>query len=260
MDIRRCATPIQLLHTQKPRKAILAIHGYAGYPGEMALPARLLYEQGFDVFAIRLPGHGTFGKDFNTTRKEDWLGAAEKELLRLQELYEEVSLVGHSMGGTISIILCAKYQIATSVLYAPALTIPKLNHTLISCLAFFNVKLPSGWKADSRYQFFDERDSDDDAFLGKEYWSILYMKQLRQLSLLMKEANRVVGDTTTNFLVLTGKEDATISPLDGKKIVELGKGNNNWIHYEKGTHLIQYDIDDKTRNDAMTATVEWLSV
>jgi carboxylesterase len=258
IKVRKCALPIILKHQTKSEKAVLGIHGYAGYPGELALPAKKLYEAGYDVFVIRLPGHGTSGFDFMQTDKEMWLKAAKEAYEDLAKEYEQVDVMGHSMGGAIAIILASLYPIKALVLYAPALIIPKLNHTLISIARFFIKKKKIGWQADKRYKFFDERDEDDDQYLGSEYWSILHTKQLYNLSLLTKEAQSALSKVTAAILVFTGQLDVTVDPKVGSSIKEHNQKQNEAVHYEKGTHLIPYDIDENVRVDAMEKTVAWI--
>ena len=52
-------------------------------------------------------------------------------------------------------------------------------YTYLDSALFHKKKI--GWQADKRYKFFDERDEDDDQYLGSEYWSILHTKQLYNL-------------------------------------------------------------------------------
>ena len=49
------------------RSAVLLVHGYTGYPGELRSVADALYEAGHSVYAPRLPGHGTTRADFLQT-------------------------------------------------------------------------------------------------------------------------------------------------------------------------------------------------
>ena len=70
----KAGRPFILAHSLRPRRCILVVHGYTGYPGEVVRPARELYALGYDVYAPRLPGHGTSGADFVRTGMDDWLG------------------------------------------------------------------------------------------------------------------------------------------------------------------------------------------
>jgi len=60
--VRRCARPIE--HLEGNRRVVLSIHGYTGYPGELAFIGRELAAAGWDVRIPRLTGHGTSGSDF----------------------------------------------------------------------------------------------------------------------------------------------------------------------------------------------------
>lgn len=257
--VRTCARPISLIHNPPSERAVVCLHGYKGYPGELALPAKRLYEAGFDVFVPRYPGHGTDAKDFLQTGKNDWIDEAQRVLIEAKDSYSEVSLIGHSMGGAIALILAERFHIHKVVLYAPALSIPSLPLGLVSILGLFVKKRRQRWQADDRYPFFDDRDASDDAYLGEAYWSWLFPRQLRQLGLLMREALKALTGSESDILVMTGGEDTVVDRQVGTMVLEMGNGRNNWIHLEKGTHLIPYDIDEGTREEAMERTVSWLS-
>ena len=258
--VRKCARPIELVHEQKARRAVVCLHGYTGYPGELALPAKRLFDAGLDVFVPRYPGHGTSGEDFMQTTRTDWVGEAERMYQHVSAQYEQVSLVGNSMGGAIAVILAHRYEVPRAVLYAPALSIPSLSLPVITALGIFVKKRPKAWEADSRFTFYDDRDPDDDAFFGAQYWSWLYPRQLRQLALLRREAVSLLGETRTEFLVITGGLDTTVSDDAGRMVEAVGSNSNRWVHLERATHMIPYDIDDSSRNQAMDETVTWLTV
>ena len=82
-----------MIHEEKSSKAVLLVHGYAGYPGEMVRPARDLHAAGFDVFVPRLPGCGTSGNDFALSRRKDWLTVVRNALESLKSDYCNKSIV-----------------------------------------------------------------------------------------------------------------------------------------------------------------------
>ncbi|MDD2296883.1 MAG: alpha/beta fold hydrolase [Sphaerochaetaceae bacterium] len=259
LTVRKCAKPITLVHEPKANKAVVCLHGYTGYPGELALPAKELFSAGFDVFVPRYPGHGTNAKDFMSTRRDDWIGEAERVYRKAADDYEEVALVGHSMGGAIATILAERYGIKKMVLYAPALSLPTLPRNLIVFMSLFMKRKKQSWQRDLRYTFFDERDEDDDAYLGAQYWSWIYPRQLRELALIKDEAVKALASLETDTLVFTGGGDETVPQDVGILVIQEGKGNNNWIHLPKATHLIPYDFNESSRIEAMEGTVTWLS-
>lgn len=258
-QVRSCAKPIVLTHSPRAHHAVVCLHGYTGYPGELALPAKRLYAAGFDVYAPRYPGHGTNGKDFLSSNGSQWLAEAERQYREVAPLYKEVSLVGHSMGGAIAVIIAQQYSVRRMVLYAPALVIPALPVGAVRLLSLFVKRKKQSWSRDPRYTFFDERDADDDEFLGAEYWSWNYPRQLLELERLRKTAADLLPSMQTDTLVFTGGEDQTVPQEAGILVVNKGIGKNNWIHLPKATHLIPYDRDAASREEAMDRTVSWFT-
>ncbi|MFA5468715.1 MAG: alpha/beta fold hydrolase [Sphaerochaetaceae bacterium] len=259
LEIRRCAYPIEKIHTPKGAQAVVGLHGYTGYPGELALPAQELFNTGLDLFVPRYPGHGTNGKDFLTTGKEEWIGAAEVAVKKALEHYAKVSLIGHSMGGAIAVILASRYPIERVVLYAPALLLPTVPRYLLRVISPFVKRKKVKWAQDTRYNFFDERDEGDDLYLGSEYWSYLYPRQVLELIAIMDEAQRVLPQVKCDILVITGGDDATVPQDVGPLVVRQGGGENLWVHLPLATHLIPYDWDENSRLEAMSQTVAWLN-
>lgn len=258
IKVRRCARPITLKQSEKSDKAVLAIHGFAGYPGELALVAKNLFDNGYDVYVPRLVGHGTSGDDFSKSNKEGWLNSCEEVLVKLLKKYKEVSIMGHSMGGSLALILATKYDIKKVVLYAPALYVNQLNPLVVSIASLFIKKKHIGWQADLRYKFFDDRDEDDDQYLGDEYWSYLYLDQIKDLGKISKESRMALKQNNSSILVFTGSDDIRVPPKAGKLILDHNSEKNRWIHLDKATHLIPYDIEDEVRQRALKETLSWL--
>ena len=103
------------------KTAILLVHGFAGgvYDAEY-LDHRLELISSFDVYNFTLPGH-----DGNTSKKvtgNDWIKKAESEVeFLLNNGYQRIYVIGHSMGGVIATYLASKYkEIKKLVLVAPA--------------------------------------------------------------------------------------------------------------------------------------------
>ena len=101
--------------------AVLIIHGIAGgtYDEELfAIDCEM--ERKFDVFMFTLPGHDV--RSFKHSKKEEWVNACEDKLKYLiNNGYNKIYLLGHSMGGVIACYLASKYkEVKKIVLVAPA--------------------------------------------------------------------------------------------------------------------------------------------
>ena len=96
----------------------LIIHGYTGGPYEVDPLAEFLRDNtDWHIEVPTLPGHGKELHLKNASYKR-WIQAAEKELRKLQDSFDEVYVIGFSMGGMIAAYLAAKYKIDKLVLLA----------------------------------------------------------------------------------------------------------------------------------------------
>ena len=256
--VRRCALPIMRRHEEPVSEAVFCIHGFGGYPGELALPAHYLYEAGFDVLVPRLPGHGTSQRDFERTDRFDWVGAACDGLANALKHYEHVHLLGHSMGGAIVCLLAASFPVGHTVLLAPALEFSTKWFNAVGLLSLIRPKIKVEWQPDENITFFDDRDADDDEFLGREYWSTLNVRKIAQLKKITRQARTALSKVTTDMLVFTGGKDPTVPRSAGELVSRLSHGRVVCEHMPNGGHLLPYDPDERTRTRVMELTVEFL--
>lgn len=101
------------------RTAVLVIHGFCGGLWENEYLVNYLQQyKNLDVYAYTLPGHE---KDFlSKINYNDWIKSSEEHLQNLLNKYNNVILIGHSMGGVIASYLASKYKVKKLILIAPA--------------------------------------------------------------------------------------------------------------------------------------------
>jgi carboxylesterase len=247
-----------MVHGQKAGKAVLCCHGFPGYPGELVRPGMDLYEAGFDVFAPRYPGHGTSGDDFIASRGADWIGTAMDAYADLKKRYDEVYLVGHSMGGIIAILVADAFDVKRIALLAPALLVPAIPVCRLRFLKAVKKRIKSEWHPDPEYKFHWEGDEGDDLFLGKEYWSYLYPRQVWELEKLRRRAVSCLDRLQADTLSVSGGLDKTIPVEASLLAVNRKLGANKHVHIPNATHLMPYDKDLEAQDEAMKAVVDWL--
>ncbi|WP_320127951.1 alpha/beta fold hydrolase [uncultured Sphaerochaeta sp.] len=257
-SVRKCARPWKMVHKTKAAKAVLCCHGYTGYPGELVRPGRDLYEVGFDVYAVRYPGHGTTGEDFLKSKAEDWIGTAYDAYSQLKDMYGQVYLVGHSMGGAIATILADAFDAKRLALLAPALVIPSLPVLQVRFLRHFVKRMKKEWKRDPLYSFYYEGDEDDDAFLGSEYWSFTFPSGVWELERVRRQAVACIEHLKADTLSVSGGLDNAIPQEASLLVVQKPLGKNKHLHIPTATHLLPYDKDKAAQDEAMKAVVDWL--
>ena len=121
------------------------IHGFTATPGTMnPLGQALAQKTGYTISAPLLPGHGRTPEEMAKTRWHDWLRAVQHEFDLLSRRCRDVSVVGLSMGGTLTLLLAESRPVRRAVPIAAALSV--YNEKLIFSHALwpFVPFLPSG--------------------------------------------------------------------------------------------------------------------
>ncbi|MDT4762386.1 alpha/beta fold hydrolase [Sphaerochaeta sp. PS] len=255
--VRKCARPWQMVHETRAEIAVLLVHGFSGYPGELIRPGTDLYEAGFDVYTPRLPGHGTSGRDFLASKAEDWIGTIYDAYGSLAKSYKRVYLVGHSMGGAIATIIADAFDVERLALLAPALLLPSIPVGKLRLVRHFVKRRKVSWESDPTYHFYYEGDGDDDLFLGSEYWSYIYPKAVWELERVRRQAVASLGHLLSDTLVISGGLDKTVPQKASALVTDRGKGKNRHLHIPAASHFMPYDKDLAAQDTAIKSVVEW---
>lgn len=92
-----------------PRVGVLVCHGFTGSPQSMRPWADHLAAAGFGVRLPRLPGHGTHWRDMQVTTWDDWYAEVDRAFTELKAAYDQVFVVGLSMGGTLTLRIAQRH-------------------------------------------------------------------------------------------------------------------------------------------------------
>jgi carboxylesterase len=105
--VQRSAEPQPTQRRGRARMRCILVHGFNGEPVDMCELERRLSGHGFATSNLLLPGHGTTPRDFAAARWEHWLETVRAEARRSLAHGERVALIGHSMGGALSLVTAA---------------------------------------------------------------------------------------------------------------------------------------------------------
>ncbi|KTC68842.1 carboxylesterase [Legionella birminghamensis] len=114
----------------KKQKALLVLHGFSSSPAVF----RELQTgfEGYDAIVIPvLPGHASNLEEFTRTKAQDWLEYVRGICATLINEYEQVDILGLSLGGLLACHLGFEFKLNHLYLLAPALDLPfTLSKTL----------------------------------------------------------------------------------------------------------------------------------
>ena len=97
------------LYLEGNTKGLLLLHGGGGgTTWDMKEFAAIANKCGFSVWLPLLPGFGTKPSDLVDITIDDWLNEARKSIKCLLENCFSVTIVGHSIGGLIALVLAAE--------------------------------------------------------------------------------------------------------------------------------------------------------
>lgn len=114
----------RLIHEDiKSKGAVLLFHGLTGSPFELKKYGQFLFNQGFDVYADCLPGHGEKFDEIYTVKYTDWLNFAYEQFSFLKQKYEDVFVSGICLGAVLALAIGIKFKNEVSGIIALSTTL-----------------------------------------------------------------------------------------------------------------------------------------
>lgn len=95
--------------------AVIACHGFAATPEIFREIGPLLAEEGYYFRSIRLSGHGTTVGHMAKTSGEHWFASVVWHYQQVASEYSRIFYLGHSLGGTLGLLLSTIYPIETII-------------------------------------------------------------------------------------------------------------------------------------------------
>lgn len=236
---------------QGGKKGVLLIHGFTGTPGELRLLGERLKNEGYTVKGVLLPGHGTTPEDLETKTLEDWYEATKKEYIELKRTCTEVSVIGLSMGGLLTMKIAAEFNISKAVimsapifLYDPRVKL--LTNRVYSIVKYFY-----------RYVRKFERGYKDIAVEYKQCYKVMPLRGVVELVKLIKMCKQdVIAKITVPCLIVQSKNEHTVKAESAKYIYDNIKSKiKKLVWLQNSGHIITIG---KEREKVFDAVIDFL--
>ena len=209
---------------------VLLIHGFSGSTSEMRWLAEHLQKNGYSVFAVRLPGHGTSVEDLDATTHGAWLQTVVDAQRDLAAKYDRVSVVGMSMGA----LLAVHVAVTSSVYKIVLLAAPIYNRDWrLPFFKFFAWLLPSVPKKLHDY-----------GLENHVRYDRMPLKAVGELLKLVEYTKGVLADVRVPTLVMQSRVEHTLKPQSAQYIYDaLGCEKKKIFWLEHSGHLLVLGVE-----------------
>lgn len=235
----------------------LVVHGFMAAPPETAWLGEHLAQLGYTVYVPRLPGHGIDYHHMRRMHWHDWYAHVLDSYLLLRQQCDAVFVIGHSMGGVLSLMLAAQEQptgvVAAAVPVQAATPLMRYIHLVDRVRPFMHFGsdpvLDAAIEAEQQ-----QRNERVVSRVRYDNWSV---NAIRQLYLAMQQAHAVLPQVSVPLLLLYARNDTTV-PLQNQEIVRQRVNSNDLseVVLEEGDHIIFQDV---AREAAFKIVSDWLA-
>lgn len=219
-------------------RAVLALHGIAGSAAQLREMSKKLAREGYHVYGVTLPGHGTDPEDLYGVTWQRWYRYVEDEFDRLHEIHGRVSVMGFSLGAALGMRLAMNRPVERLVCMA-------------SPLRFFHDYIPMHYLLGFASLFgttgrtFPKRlpESED----GPDYliYDRIPLEALSTLVDLALENEPRLGEVKVPTLVLHSRRDPASRPKGAQHVYDhLGSPEKRLVWFEQAPHGLMHGSEE----------------
>lgn len=227
--------------------AVVLVHGYTGNPKATRPLGEVLHRAGFSVDVLRLPGHGTTSKDLGSTNYADWRTTVTAAVDQALRAHDRVVLVGHSMGGALSLDLAGHRDDIAGVVAINAIveTPPNPLARAAPVLKFLVRSLPreAAGLPDNDIAM---PGVDEDAYESVPFRTTLSLTEA------LPRVRAGLATLTAPLLVVSSRVDHTVDPHNSDIIMaEVASSDRRRLWAERSWHLPQLDWERSDVEEAI---------
>ena len=190
---------------------VLLIHGFTGLPAELFLLGQFLNREGFTVLCMRLAGHATDENNLMRTTRDDWFNSVLDGFYILRGACEKIYVVGHSMGGLLTLKLASERDVAKIVTLAAPIFID-------DGLGLRN--LPPREFCGNACIVQPRRKLNDVPQAANEVYKKTPLVSVHELLDLIADVKKLLPKITAPILIMHGEDDHTAQPRSARFIMD----------------------------------------
>lgn len=219
-------------------KIVIFIHGILEGNMQFRNLGAIAYKEGYSIALLLLPGHGETGEAFAETHLDDWIQYVNHYIYQMQQKYNHIIIVGHSMGSLLAASYAAHFpgKIDAMVLLATPLTIKLKPRVMIGA-----VKIAAG-KISKKDPYVIAECKAISVGKTKSYTYIRWIPRYIDLLILIAYTKKQLRKIKIPVLIIHSKKDEFIASRT-LKIVKQQLKNNNIVVLEDSGHFCYHASD-----------------
>ena len=225
--------------------AVLCLHGFTGTPYEVRPLGEALAAAGYRARGPLLPGHGSSLAELAGASYRDWLAAAHAEFRELAGRHERVCVVGLSMGGLLTLSLCAEQPVAMAAVIGTPLRLRFPIPQLVPLLRYVLPSVPKRGGSDIR-----------DPLARARHPSAprMPLAGIHEVLRAQRHVRALLPRIATPLLVAHGRHDATADPRHASRICRAVSSTRcERLMLENSAHVVPVDHDGPQLAAALVA-------
>lgn len=212
---------------------VLLIHGFTGLPAELFLLGQFLNHEGFTVLCMRLAGHATDENNLMRTTRDDWFNSVLDGFYILRGACDEIFVVGHSMGGLLTLKLASEQSVSKIVTLAAPIFID-------DGMGLKN--LPPREFCGNACVVQPRRKLNDVPQAANDVYKKTPLVSVHELLDLIADVKNILPTVTTPILIMHGEEDHTAQPRSARFIMDnVGSERKFITTVANSGHLLPLD-------------------
>ncbi len=221
------------------KTACLLIHGFCCGPIQMRELAEHLCKWGFTAMGILLPGHCRNTGGLAVNSHHDWKEKVASEYQQLQIHYEQVVVIGFSLGALLTLQLALEHPIERIILMGTPMFMireyPPTQSLIRLCKNF--MKKIKAWK---RRCYMESEGYT--GYLHQPVDTYFSLQALSGIAEIIQTVDLRLKDVKSPTMVIHSKKDLIAAPASAKYVMKnLGSPHKRLVWLERSHHLMMYD-------------------
>ena len=227
---------------------VLLVHGLNGSRRDMAELESVLQGHGWLTNNMLLPGHGVNVRDLIPLSWDDWAQAVHQELQELKQRCGQVFLVGHSLGGALSLHVAAHEEVTGLVTMCAPLYMHPLTRHFVRFAKYITPLLPTMRE--------DVRDPEARRRYTRDVYRWTPMRPVESMLQFLPRLRAELPHITAPALIITSIHDHVVPARDGREIYHLiGSQEKHLVTLHRSYHVVMKDHD---REEVFAKTVAFI--